>query len=97
VGSDIRPFDVDLEVANYNKRSTITCPLNTLGFDIVTTNAGTYVPPAQHNSAKRKTIATLLQEQEKHKFNAEMANPTHAQTLQTKLPYRVKRSDHSFP
>ena len=68
VGSDIRPFDVDLQVTNYNRRSTITCPLNTLGFDIVTTNAGTYVPPAQHNSAKRKTITTLLQEQEKHKF-----------------------------
>src|SRR6056300_995775 len=68
VGSDIRPFDVDLQVTNYNRRSTITCPLNTLGFDIVTNNAGTYVPPAQHNSAKRKTITTLLQEQEKHKF-----------------------------
>ena len=68
IGSDIRPFDVDLQVAKYSKRSTITCTLDTLGFDIVTTNAGTYVPPAQHNSAKRKQITTLLQEQEKQKF-----------------------------
>ena len=68
IGSDIRPFDVDLQVTKYSKRSTITCPLDTLGFDIVTTNAGTYVSPAQHNSAKRKKITTLLQEQEKHKF-----------------------------
>ena len=68
VGTDIRPFDVDLQVSRFSKQSTITCPLETLGFDIVTTNAGTYVPPTQTNSANRKPISTLLQEQEKLKF-----------------------------
>jgi hypothetical protein len=67
-GTDVRPFDVDLQVSRFSKRSTITCPLETLGFDIVTTNAGTYVPPTPNNSANRKPISTLLQEQEKHKF-----------------------------
>ena len=59
---------MDLQVSRFSKQSTITCPLETLGFDIVTTNAGTYVPPTQTNSANRKPISTLLQEQEKLKF-----------------------------
>jgi hypothetical protein len=78
VGSDIRPFDVDLQVTTYNKRSTITCPLNTLGFDIVTTNAGTYVPPAQITVLNAKQLLHCYKSKRNINSNAEMANPTHA-------------------
>jgi hypothetical protein len=66
--TNIRPFDVDITVCHHSKHSTLTCPLDVIGFDIVTTNAGTPTSHDLENSAKQQNINTLLQESEKKKF-----------------------------